>query len=195
MHQSTPSSLKHRVKGLALVAALAGAFVAVGGGIGQAASNAINVEAESQIEKLTYCYARGTDAIGRGDLAGGKSIYTGCFTNDAEVSVYFPGTDTNGPPDFVTTGTDSWADFVESVFTGNGYTATQHHMGNVEVQLSGNQATMSSYLHATHVVDNGTIDVANGTYADEVVKQNGQWKIKRRVLKLITFINLGTPAP
>lgn len=195
MHQLTQSPLTHRFKALALVAVLAGAFVAASGSIGQAASGGSSPETESQIEKLTYCYARGTDAIGRGDLAQGKSIYHGCFTSDAEVSVYFPGTNTNGPPDFVTTGTDSWGDFVASVFSGNGYTATQHHMGNVEVQVGGNQATMSSYLHATHVVENGTIDVANGTYADEVVKQNGQWKIKRRVLKLITFINLGTPVP
>lgn len=193
MDLTIPSIVKHNVKAVALIAALAGAFVAAGAGVGQASSSGTSPETEHQIEKLTYCYARGTDAIGRGDLAQGKSIYQQCFTHDAELSVYFPGTDTSGPPDFVTTGTDSWADFVESVFTANGYTATQHHMGNVEIEAGGNQGTMSSYLHATHVVTNGTIDVANGTYADEVVKQNGKWKIKRRVLELITFINLGAP--
>lgn len=73
------------------------------------------------------------------------------------------------------------------MFTANGYTSTQHLMGNVEVQVSGNSATMTSYLHATHVVSNGTIDVANGTYEDEVVKSQGEWRIKRRTLKLSTF--------
>ncbi|APR75517.1 Hypothetical protein A7982_00863 [Minicystis rosea] len=189
MQSSTHASFAQRIKGIGLVALMAGAFVAVGGGIGQAASK----DAEADIEKLTYCYARGTDAIGRGDLAEGKSIYTGCFTNDAEVSVYFPGTDVNGPPDFTAIGTDAWGDFVAATFTTNGYTATQHQMGNVEVDVNGPHAAMSSYLHATHVVANGTIDVANGTYVDEVVRHNGKWKIKRRVLKLITFLNLGTP--
>ena len=190
MQTSTYASIAQRIKGLGLVAVMAGAFVAIGGGIGQAASK----DAETEIEKLTHCYARGTDAIGRGDLAQGKSIYTGCFTSDAELSVYFPGTDTSGPADFTTVGTDAWADFVAATFTNSGYTSTQHLLGNIDVDVDGPHAAMSSYLHATHVVANGTIDVANGTYVDEVVKQNGKWKIKRRVLTLITFLNVGTPA-
>lgn len=155
-----------------------------------------SIATEAQIAKLTSCYAHGTDAIGRGDLQTGKDIYQPCFTANAEVEVYFPGTPWNGPPSFETVGTDSWADFVSSVFTANGYTATQHLMGTIDVNLvDGAHATMTSYLHATHVVDNGTIDVANGTYEDEVVRENGHWKIKKRTLKLITFLNLGTPAP
>jgi hypothetical protein len=175
--------------------AVACAFLILLGAGWSNASNNSNLENEAEIGKLSLCYARGTDAIGRGDLAGGKAIYQGCFTSDAELAVYFPGADPDGPPDFVTTGTESWADFVQSVFSANGYTSTQHLMGNIEVDTHGNKGTMTSYLHATHVVNNGTIDVANGTYTDEVVRKHGDWKIKRRTLKLITFINLGTPAP
>jgi hypothetical protein len=161
-----------------------------------ATSDQGSLEDEAEIQKLTVCYTRGTDAIGRGDLAAGKAIYKSCFTNDAELSVWFPGADFNGPPSFVTTGTDSWADFVQSVFQGNGYVATQHLMGSVEVHVtSGQDAVMTSYLHATHVVNNGTIDVANGTYDDQIVKKQGHWKIKKRQLKLIDFLNLGTPQP
>lgn len=177
----------------AIVAAAAALLVLGGAGLSQASSGSWGAEQQLELQQLTYCYARGTDAIGRGDVAAGKSIYQGCFTGDAELAVYFPGTDVNGPPDYVTTGTDSWADFVSAVFTGNGYTATQHLMGNVQVDVHGNGGTMTSYLHATHVVADGTIDVANGTYEDEVVRQQGNWKIKRRTLKLITFLNLGTP--
>lgn len=154
------------------------------------------VVAEAQISKLTTCYAHGTDAIGRGDVQEGKDIYVPCFTADAEVEVYFPGTPWNGPPSFATVGTDSWADFVSSVFTTNGYTSTQHLMGTIDVNITdGAHATMTSYLHATHVLANGTIDVANGTYEDDVIREGGTWKIKRRTLKLITFLNLGTPLP
>jgi SnoaL-like domain len=155
-----------------------------------------NVVTEAQIAKLTSCYAYGTDAIGRGDLQRGKDIYEPCFAADAELEVYFPGTPLNGPPSFETVGTESWADFVSSVFTANGYTSTQHMMATIDVNVTdGAHATMTSYLHATHVLPDGTIDVANGTYEDEVVRQNGTWKIKRRTLKLITFLNLGTPVP
>lgn len=155
-----------------------------------------SVATEAQIAKLTSCYAHGTDAIGRGDLQDGKDIYQPCFTANAEVEVYFPGTPWNGPPSFETVGANSWADFVSSVFTANGYTSTQHLMGTIDVDLvDGAHAKMTSYLHATHVVSDGTIDVANGTYEDEVIRVGGTWKIKKRTLKLITFLNLGTPAP
>ncbi|MCP6758556.1 MAG: nuclear transport factor 2 family protein [Fischerella sp. CENA71] len=90
-------------------------------------------------------------------------------------------------------GTDPWADFVYSVFQGNGYMATQHLIGTVNIQVQGNNATMSSYLHTTHKRSETSIDVANGTYEDEVVRQNGCWKISRRTLKLITFLNLASP--
>ncbi|WP_414551428.1 hypothetical protein [Anabaena sp. CCY 0017] len=47
--------------------------------------------------------------------------------------------------------------------------------------------------HATHKRSETSIDVANGTYEDEVVLVNGRWKIQRRTLKLFTFLNLSSP--
>ncbi len=144
-------------------------------------------------------YARGTDAIGGGDLEGGKAIYRSCFTADARTSVYFPGTPTNGDPDFTTVGTDSWADFVLGVLSGAPYTATQHLMGSFFVELDSGggdtgaeRARMESYLHATHVRADGTMDIANGTYFDTVVKANGEWRIAERTLHLLEMITVGT---
>ena len=152
---------------------------------------------EAEIAKLTVCYALGTDAVGRGNLAQGKAIYKPCFTNSAVFSVYYPDTPLNGPPAYSTAGTSSWGDYVRDSFTANGYIATQHLMGSININVDNNgiHGTMTSYLHATHVLPDGTIDVANGTYEDEVVRQNGVWKIKTRTLKLIDFLNLGTPTP
>jgi len=150
---------------------------------------------EAEIAKLTVCYALATDAIGRGDVAGGKAIYAPCFTQNALLAVYFPDAPFSGPPSYTTVGTDSWSEFVDDTFIGSGYTVTQHLVGTINIQVDGKNATMTSYLHATHVLPDGTMDVANGTYEDEVVRRNGVWKIKTRTLKLITFVNLGTPTP
>lgn len=150
----------------------------------------------AEIAELTYCYAEGTDAIGRGDLAAGKQIYKDCFTADAVVAAYFPGADPNGPPGLSAIGTDAWADAVEGVFSGNGYVATQHLLGNVRIDLEGNHGTMSSYLSATHVVDPaGAVELAHGTYVDTVVRTPQGWRISKRTLYLIDFLRLESPAP
>ncbi|MFN6460466.1 MAG: nuclear transport factor 2 family protein [Nostoc sp. DedVER02] len=151
-------------------------------------ASATQPNAELEIQKLTSCYALGTDAIGRGNLLEGKNIYRNCFTQDAVLTAIFPDgtTQTNY-------GTDSWADFVYSVFQGNGYTATQHLMGTINISIENNKAVMTSYLHATHKRSETSIDVANGTYEDQVVNVNGNWKIRKRTLKLIDFLNLSSP--
>jgi SnoaL-like domain len=151
-------------------------------------ASAAQPNAELEIQKLTSCYALGTDAIGRGNLLEGKNIYRDCFTQDAVVTAIFP----DGASE-TRYGTDSWADFVYSVFQGNGYQATQHLMGTINISVQNNQATMTSYLHATHKRSENSIDVANGTYEDQVVNTNGRWKIRNRTLKLIDFLNLSSP--
>ncbi|MBD2300788.1 nuclear transport factor 2 family protein [Nostoc sp. FACHB-87] len=174
------------VKRLSLIL-LAGVMVIFVGGKFDVAS-ASQPNAESEIESLSVCYALGTDAIGRGDLPEGKKIYQKCFTSDAEITAIFPD-DTS----VTKYGTNAWADFVYSVFQGNGYTATQHLLGTFDIDVKNNTATMSSYLHATHKLSDTSIDVANGTYVDTVVNKNGKWQIKKRVLTLIDFLNLSSP--
>ncbi len=155
-----------------------------------AAEQAGRLQDEADIRKLTICYARGTDAIGRGDVAAGRAIYQPCFTKDATFSVVFP----NGQIE-ERIGSDAWADFVTTVFQGAGYTNTQHLIGTITIEAQDKSATMSTYLHATHVLPNGSIDVANGTYEDSVVKTDEGWQIQSRRLTLITFLNLAPTAP
>ncbi|BAY91178.1 hypothetical protein NIES3275_32000 [Microchaete diplosiphon NIES-3275] len=169
-----------------LIAVIATVLVLLGGTFEFAFASQPN--AQLDIEKLTVCYALGTDAIGRGDLQGGKNIYPDCFTPNATITAVFPDGTTQ-----TYIGTNAWADFVYAVFQGNGYVATQHLIGTININVNGNNATMTSYLHATHKRSDTSIDVANGTYEDEVIQQNGRWKIRRRTLKLITFLNLSSP--
>ena len=159
-------------------------------GLSVAAEQTSRLQDEADIRKLTICYAHGTDAIGRGDVAAGRAIYQPCFTKDAAFSVVFP----NGQQD-KRTGSDAWADFVASVFQGAGYTSTQHLLGTISIAVQDKSATMSTYLHATHVLPNGSMDIANGTYEDSVVKTAEGWRIQSRKLTLITFLNLASTAP
>ncbi|MDC0674943.1 nuclear transport factor 2 family protein [Nannocystis radixulma] len=150
----------------------------------------------AEIADLTYCYAEGTDAIGRGDLAAGKATYKECFTTNAKVAAYFPGADPNGPPGLSAVGTDAWAVAVQGVFETNGYISTQHLLSNIRIDLDGNSGTMTSYLSATHVIDPaGAVELAHGTYVDTVVRTPQGWRISKRTLYLISFLRLESPAP
>ena len=157
---------------------------------GVAAEQTGGLQDAADIRKLTICYAHGTDAIGRGDVAAGRAIYQPCFTKDATFSVVFP----NGQIE-ERTGSDAWADFVATVFQGAGYTSTQHLIGTISIEVQDKNATMSTYLHATHVLPNGSMDIANGTYEDSVVQTEEGWRIQSRRLTLITFLNLAPTAP
>ena len=147
-----------------------------------------------EIEDLAYCYAAATDAIGRGDVQGGKDLYHTCFTPNAAIGASYPGSDPNGPPDLVSNGPDAWAAVVQSVFATAGYESTQHMMSNIRISIQGNTATMTSYLNATHVLDPYTgVNIANGTYEDVVVRTPAGWRIKKRTLRLISFVHLESP--
>ena len=52
---------------------------------GVAAEQTGGLQDAADIRKLTICYAHGTDAIGRGDVAAGKAIYQPCFTQDGDL--------------------------------------------------------------------------------------------------------------
>lgn len=161
---------------------------------GNPADNAGSLKARQEIEDLEYCYANGTDAIGRGNYALGKQIYEKCFTSDAEIDASFPHDDPNTPPDLVTTGPDSWADIVQNVFVTAGYQYTQHTLTNIQVDINGNHATSKSYLTANHILDPmSSFIIAHGTYENEVVHTNHGWRIKKRSLHLISFIPLSSP--
>jgi hypothetical protein len=187
----------HRLSLRSLALLISTGLVSVIAGVAPSRAASAQPNDRIEIEQLANCYAHGTDAIGRNDLQKGKDIYAGCFTSDAVISVYFPASNLAGnpSPDVSLVGTEAWADFVDSVFRTNGYIATQHLMGTIDISVHGTTATMSSYLHATHVVQHdGTIDVANGTYFDTVVKTQDGWRISQRTLRLINFLRLSSPS-
>lgn len=146
----------------------------------------------AEIAELSYCYAEATDTIGAGDTEAGKAIYADCFTPDAKIGAWFPESDPNGPPGVSAIGPIAWGEAVEGVFADSGYLSTQHLVSNIRIEFDGiNKATMRTYLHATHVLDPVTsIEVANGTYYDKVVRTPKGWRIAERKLFLISFVPL-----
>ncbi|HSN98073.1 MAG TPA: nuclear transport factor 2 family protein [Candidatus Nanopelagicales bacterium] len=186
-------SSRQVVGGLCVAALAVGGTLAAMPASGTPTDHISRLRDRAEIEELTYCYAEGTDTIGRGDLEGGRAIYETCFAQGAVVEAYFPTDDPDGPPS-LTSGPSEWADVANTVFTTNGYVATQHLNSNVRINLQGNTATMTTYLNAVHVIDpEGSIDLANGTYTDTVVRTPQGWKIAKRTLRLITFMRIDSP--
>lgn len=155
----------------------------------------LSPQVRQELEDLMLCYGEGTDAIGdstRDDpLADGRAVYSRCFTKDAVFRVWFPGTPFDGPPTVPPVdGPDAWAEFVFGAFDGT-YTFTQHILTNFRFEVRGDEATLQSYLNATHVVqDEGVVtqvDVANGTYTLSIRKVRGRYRIEALDLKLLDF--------
>ncbi len=162
------------------------------------------------IESLMHCYAAGTDAIGdthshTDPTAAGLEFYEDCFSDDAEFNVWFPHQPFNSqqfpdsdvaPPSAPSpvVGPKNWADFVNSVFRGNGYDYTQHAISNLQVEVNGRSAKLTAYLIATHMISGPApgaaahcVDVANGTYSLVIEKIRGEWRIKRLDITIINF--------
>lgn len=157
-----------------------------------------DLRALHEIEDLEYCYAAGTDAIGRGDFAEGKQIYSKCFTPNAPIVITAAGAGPNDPPAVSLPSAQAWADFLIDYFPSLGYVGTQHLISNIRIDIhpNGNSAKITSYLNATHVVDpSGRIEVAYGTYHSEAIRTLNGWKLKKRTFNTLAFLPLEAPAP
>lgn len=154
------------------------------------------LKALHEIEGLEYCYAAGTDALGRGDFEEGKQIYAKCFTPNAPVIITAADAGPNDPPAVSMPSAQAWADFLEVYFPASGFIRTQHLISNVRVDIhpNGNKATITSYLQATHVYDPmSSIQVAHGTYNSEAVKTPYGWKLSKRTFTTMTYLRLDSP--
>ncbi|WP_437320205.1 nuclear transport factor 2 family protein [Sorangium sp. So ce385] len=156
------------------------------------------LKALQEIEQLEYCYAAGTDAIGRGDLETGKAIYARCFTKDAPVIIWEAGADPGDPPVVTVPSAEAWADFIDVLFAESGYVGTQHLISNVRIDIlpGGRRAKITSYLIATHVYDPlSSVQVAHGTYENEAVLTHSGWKLSKRTFRTLSFMRIDSPEP
>ena len=160
-------------------------------------SDLLELRALHDIEDLEYCYASGTDAIGRGDLVKGKQIYATCFLPNAPVIISQIGDPPGAPPAVSMPSSAAWADLIDVLFQDAGYVSTQHKISNVRADIlpGGLKAKITSYLTATHVYNpESSIQVSHGRYESEAVRTLSGWKLSKRTYHTLTFLRLDSPA-
>ncbi|WP_437735005.1 nuclear transport factor 2 family protein [Sorangium sp. So ce1335] len=194
------SSFLRRVLPIVSTLALAGAVTVTltRPAEGTVSNGVPELKALQEIEQLEYCYAAGTDAIGRGDLATGKQIFSKCFTPNAPVLIWEAGAAPGDPPVVSVPSAEAWADFMAVLFAESGYVDTQHLISNVRIDIlpGGNRAKITSYLIATHVYDPlSSVQVAHGTYENEAVWTPSGWKLSKRTFRTKAFMRIDSPEP
>jgi hypothetical protein len=147
-----------------------------------------------EIGALAVSYAYAADAMGRGDVEEGRRIIESCFTEDAVFELRMPSDDPDAPPAITWIGPHMWAERVPEGFAQLGFTATQHHVGNVLISLQRGTAIMKCCLTATHVIDwSSSIVYATGIYTDHVVRTARGWRIARRRFDTTSALRLQSP--
>ena len=96
------------------------------------------------------------------------------FVEDCEVSY---------APNFGAKGIDEYAKTLDGI--GTFFSATSHHVSNVCIDFVNEaEATVRAVVLAIHRYTRERPDgILYGQYHDVVVKQDGQWKFKTRILK------------
>jgi len=95
-----------------------------------------------------------------------------CFTGDCDV--HYPG-------DVHLSGADNVAAYCERALSR--FRATQHLLGDSRVTFDGETARAAVLLQASHFEQEGGIYWLGGEYQDELVRQDGAWRIAKRTLE------------
>ncbi len=103
-----------------------------------------------------------------------------CFTDDLEADFRsFGGGE-------VVRGADAWVAAIRSTI--QGMDATQHLTGNHVQRIDGDQAQLTAYIQAVHILANDSGDreyTIGGSYDCDLVRTAEGWKIRRYVLTVL----------
>lgn len=101
------------------------------------------------------------------------AMYESCFTDDVEVI---------GMGSSTIHGVTEWVTFVKAAMSR--YEATQHMLGPQLATIDGDKATTRTDLQARHYLkgQQGKTFTLWATYFTEMVRINGEWKIKKHRL-------------
>jgi hypothetical protein len=175
-----------RAMGCATAALVLGWFNA------SAAAGSSDPALQETVRNHLGCYPFGIDAIGRGNLEQGVTIWKGCFAPDYKFSVFLgrgeptvcPGEKCSFPATM--SSIEMRAALARKVFDGAGFVRTSHHVTNATITMSDpDHAQVNAYLQAWHVrKENGGVVVGFGTWDLELARKNDAWLITSEDLKI-----------
>lgn len=132
---------------------------------------------ENAIRRVIYRYARGID---RRDLA----LIRSCYHADA--------IDEHGPYHGDVGGFIAW---VETGFASGRLQSSFHHVGNILIEVEGEEARAETYCTATHrIIEDGELHdfILDVRSLDDFRRHDGEWRIARR---RIVYENAGRTMP
>ena len=133
----------------------------------------------SDLTALAYCYCRGVDLAGRGNLSAAADALRICFTESAEFNFSFPPAYAHW--DFRVRGPEEFVQHVGSLYQQNGFVRTQHQATNIEIQKTGaDTAIVRGHLSAVHAFTDERVYFATALFVDTIEQIDGRWMITGR---------------
>lgn len=133
-----------------------------------------------EICDLRYAYATGIDTRN-------WTLYRSIFTD--RVTIDFSSYSGRPPAEM---GADDWVAGLQPLFAG--LAASQHSMTNPRLTVEGDDATLTMYMQAEHILDHDepmAWFTIGGYYTDRVRRTNGRWLISE--VTLTTLWRRGRP--
>ncbi|WP_081438707.1 nuclear transport factor 2 family protein [Pseudofrankia asymbiotica] len=131
-------------------------------------------EDKAQISEVLIRYATGIDQRD-------WELFRTCWTDDVEADYGLR-----------LSGADAIMDYMATAHRDMG--DTRHQLSNLVIDVTGDQATARSYVHAVLMIrpddPNAFIDVI-GSYDDTLVRTTDGWRIGRRTFHLVRMITTG----
>ncbi|HSU38425.1 MAG TPA: nuclear transport factor 2 family protein [Polyangiaceae bacterium] len=159
-------------------------------------NESVSADLQQQISQVLWgCYAVGADLVGAGDVQNAKNVLRHCFADDMD-------SQTVTPPAYASLafntsgGADNWVDVSNALYRGLGLTRVQHLITNIVVYPKGpNAATVTSGALAVHVYADEHTFNATVKFSDDFRRIDGTWKIKHRVMTVISLTESPAWAP
>jgi hypothetical protein len=148
------------------------------------------------IADAAYLYAAAVDELGNNPapesgedraLAEATSLLEQSLTPGAQLRLFLAGP--NGPHTPMGPGGPAGvAQAIRAYFKAYGYVGTQHSVGNVRVAFTGRDSAHATCLiPCFHWLADERMLLAPVNYRDEVVRQDGRWKIAKRDVYAMRF--------
>lgn len=148
------------------------------------------------IADAAYVYAAAVDILGNksaregeqdGALAEATAMLAQCLTADAQLRLFLAGP--SGPSTPLGSGGPAGAAAaIRAYFKAYGYVGTQHSVANIRIAFTQpDRAAATCQIPCFHWLADQRMLLAPVSYADEMVREGGLWKIAKRDIYAMRF--------